>query len=163
MTDPNSLTSVSEPANIIPWPQVLFAGAIAAAWLLTQLAPLPWPGLDDTPAHWVGLGFGIAGLLLIVFALKALVEHRTTVLPNRASTALVATGPYVKFRNPIYLGEVLLLFYGAEITKSIWFVAAGLTFGVLVTALQIIPEERHLEATFGDAYLDYKSRTRRWI
>lgn len=163
MADRNSLTSVSEPANIFPWPPALFAGAIAAACSLTELSPLPWPGLDDAPAHWVGVGFGVAGLLLIVFAVKALVEHRTTVLPNRASTALVTTGPYVRFRNPIYLGEVLLLFYGAEITKSIWFVAAALAFGVLVTVLQIIQEERHLEATFGGAYLDYKSRTRRWI
>jgi protein-S-isoprenylcysteine O-methyltransferase Ste14 len=163
MSDRNSVTSVSEPANVFPWAPVLFAGAIAAACLLTQLAPLPWPGLDDTPAHWVGIGFGVAGLLLIVFAFKTLIEHRTTVLPNRVSTALVTSGPYVRFRNPIYLGEVLLLLYGAEITKSIWFVAAALVFGVLVTVLQIIPEERHLEATFGDAYLDYKSRTRRWI
>jgi len=51
----------------------------------------------------------------------------------------------------------------AEITKSIWFVAAALIFGVLVTILQIMPEERHLERQFGDAYLDYKARTRRWI
>lgn len=163
MIDRHSLTPASEPANVFPWPPVLFVGAIAAAWLLTRMAPLPWPGLDDTPAHWVGLGFGVAGLLLIVFALRALFEHRTTFQPNKASTALVTTGPYARFRNPIYLGEVLLLLYGAEITKSIWFVAAALTFGVLVTALQIIPEERHLEATFGDAYQDYKSRTRRWI
>ncbi len=163
MIDRNFSTSASEPANIFPWPPVLLASAIAAAWFLTRLAPLPWPGLDDAPAHLVGIGFGVAGLLLIIFALRALFEHRTTVLPNKASTTLVTTGPYARFRNPIYLGEVLLLLYGAEITKSIWFVAAALTFGVLVTAMQILPEERHLEETFGDAYLDYKSRTRRWI
>jgi protein-S-isoprenylcysteine O-methyltransferase Ste14 len=32
-----------------------------------------------------------------------------------------------------------------------------------VTALAIVPEERHLEAKFKDAYLDYKARSRRWI
>jgi protein-S-isoprenylcysteine O-methyltransferase Ste14 len=163
MIDRNSLTAGPQPAHTFPWPPVLFVGAITTAWFLTQLVPLPWPGLDDTPAHLVGIGFGVAGLLLIVLAFKALFQHRTTVLPNKASTTLVTTGPYARFRNPIYLGEVLLLLYGAEITKSIWFVAAALLFGVLVTAIQIIPEERHLEATFGDAYLDYKSRTRRWI
>jgi protein-S-isoprenylcysteine O-methyltransferase Ste14 len=57
----------------------------------------------------------------------------------------------------------LLLFCAAEITKSIWFVAAGFVFAALVTWLQVVPEERHLEARFGAAYLDYKSRTRRWI
>jgi protein-S-isoprenylcysteine O-methyltransferase Ste14 len=34
---------------------------------------------------------------------------------------------------------------------------------VLVTILQIIPEERRLESQFGDTYLDYKARSRRWI
>jgi protein-S-isoprenylcysteine O-methyltransferase Ste14 len=150
-------------ANAFPWPPVLFVAAIAAALLLSWALPLPWPGLDDAPAHWIGLGFGVAGLVLMVLGFKALIEHRTTVFPNKTATTLVTRGPYRWFRNPIYLGQVLLLFAGAEITKSIWFVVAGLGFGALVTVLQIVPEERHLEAQFGDAYLDYKTRTRRWI
>ncbi len=150
-------------ATTFPWPPVLFVVAIALAWLLTVIAPLPWPGLDDTPEHWIGGAFGVAGVLLIASAFATLVGHRTTYLPNRASTALVTTGPYWRFRNPIYLGEVLLLLFAAEISKSVWFVAAALLFGVLVTILQIIPEERHLEAAFGDEYLDYKARSRRWI
>ncbi len=157
------VVSAPPPATTVPWPPLLFVAAFATAWLLSILAPLPWPGLDDAPAHWIGLAFGIIGLLLIVSAFASLVTHRTTYLPNRASTKLVTTGPYWRFRNPIYLGEALLLLYAAEITKSIWFVGAALLFGFLVTALQIIPEERHLEATFGDEYLAYKARSRRWI
>ena len=148
---------------MFPWPPVLFVAAIIAALLMSWLLPLPWPGIDDAPAHWIGLGFGVVGLVLMILGFKALIDHRTTVLPNKTSTTLVTRGPYRWFRNPIYLGQVLLLFAGAEITKSIWFVVAGLVFGVLVTVLQIVPEERHLEAQFGDAYLDYKVRTRRWI
>jgi protein-S-isoprenylcysteine O-methyltransferase Ste14 len=125
--------------------------------------PLPWPGINDSPAHWVGLGFGLAGVGLIVWAGWTLRKSGTTFLPAGAASVLVTTGPFVRFRNPIYLGDALVLLGTAEITKSIWFVAAALIFGVLVTILQIIPEERHLERQFGDAYLDYKARTRRWI
>ena len=57
----------------------------------------------------------------------------------------------------------LVLLGTAEITKSVWFVGAALIFAILVTILQIIPEERHLERQFGDAYLEYKARSRRWI
>lgn len=146
-----------------PWPPVLLVGVIAGAILLTREIPLTWPGLDDSPAHWVGLGFGAAGLLLAGFAMLTLVKNNTTILPGAAATRLVTSGPYARFRNPIYLGEVLMLLGAAELTKSIWFVVAGLVFGILVTALQIIPEERHLAERFGDAYLDYKSRSRRWL
>ncbi|MBS0253149.1 MAG: isoprenylcysteine carboxylmethyltransferase family protein [Proteobacteria bacterium] len=158
---PNSLAI--EPATRFPWPPVLFALAIATAWLLTVFAPLPWPGLDDAAGHWVGVAFGLFGLLLIVSGFATLARHRTTYLPHRASTKLVTSGPFIRFRNPIYLGEALLLLYGAEITKSVWFVATALLFGLLVTILQILPEERHLEAVFGEEYLAYKARSRRWI
>ena len=163
MTEQSSGQLRPEAATRFPWPPVLFAAAIAAALLLTGLVPLPWPGLDDGPAHWIGIAFGAAGLIFVVWGFGTLIANRTTYLPNRSSTKLVTTGPFARFRNPIYLGELLLLLCGAEITKSIWFIVAALLFGVLVTALQIIPEERYLEATFGEDYLDYKAGSRRWI
>jgi protein-S-isoprenylcysteine O-methyltransferase Ste14 len=163
MIDKTSDSLSPEPATRFPWPPVLFALAIAAAWLLTVFAPLPWPGLNDAAGHWVGVAFGVFGMLLVISGFATLALHRTTYLPHRASTKLVTSGPFIRFRNPIYLGEALLLLYGAEVTKSIWFVAAALLFGVLVTVLQIIPEERHLEAVFGEEYLAYKARSRRWI
>ena len=163
MTETKIPGSPTGRANTFPLPPVLFLAAIAAGLLASRLWPLPWPGLDDVPAHAIGLGFRAIGLVLIALGVKALVTHGTTVRPDKTATTLVTDGPYAWFRNPIYLGQVLLLFTGAEITKSIWYVAAGLAFSVLITVLQILPEERHLEAQFGDVYLDYKSRTRRWI
>jgi protein-S-isoprenylcysteine O-methyltransferase Ste14 len=163
MTEQNTHMPSATRANAFPWPPALFIGVIGAAVLITDMLPLPWPGIDDAPAHWVGLGFGVAGILLIMFAIRALRAHGTTILPDQTATVLVTTGPYARFRNPIYLGQVLLLLAAAEVTKSVWFVVAAFAFGLLVTALQIVPEERHLESQFGDAYLDYKVRTRRWI
>lgn len=153
----------AERANTFPWPPVLLALALAGAILLGRFAPQPWPGLDDTPARVVGLGIGALGLILIVTAILALMRHGTTVMPDRASSALVTSGPYSIFRNPIYLGEVMAMLGLAEATKNIWFAATALIFAVLVTWLQIIPEERHLEARFGEDYLAYKQRARRWI
>jgi protein-S-isoprenylcysteine O-methyltransferase Ste14 len=163
MTEQSTQSASAERASNVPWPPILLIALIAAAALATQLWPLPWPGINDAPAHWVGIGFGVAGIGLIVWAMRTLVKNGTTYLPAAATSALVTTGPFARFRNPIYLGDTLVLLGTAEITKSIWFVAAAFIFGVLVTILQIIPEERYLERQFGDAYLDYKSRTRRWI
>ena len=149
--------------TILPWPPILLAALGGGAWLLGINQPIPWPGVDDGPARIIGLGLGAAGIALLVWALAAFRRHNTTVMPNQAASTLITDGPYRRFRNPIYLAEILIFFGLAEVTKNIWFVAAGIAFAVLVTQLAIIPEENHLEATFGDAYRNYKSNTRRWI
>lgn len=156
-------STAAERANTFPWPPVLVLIAVALAVLLGRVAPLPWPGIDDTPAHVVGLGIGLLGFVIMLAGVFALLRHDTTVRPDKASSTLVTAWPFSFFRNPIYLGEVMIMLGLAEVTKNIWFVAAALAFAALVTWLQIIPEERHLEARFGDDYLAYKQRARRWI
>lgn len=156
-------TGTTERANTFPWPPVLFVAAVLAAIVLNRVAPLGWPGLDDLAARAIGMAFGIAGVVLIVSAIWTLRAHDTTVMPDGTSTALVTSGPYWRFRNPIYLGEVFVMFGLAELSKNIWFVIAAFAFAALVTQLQILAEERHLEARFGDTYRDYVKRSRRWI
>jgi protein-S-isoprenylcysteine O-methyltransferase Ste14 len=163
MIEQNANLPIAVTANTFPWPPVLLIALGGAAAFATWYWPLPWPGISDSPAHWIGLGFGIAGIALIGWAMWTLRSHGTSFLPHGAATTLVTNGPFVRFRNPIYLGDALVLLGIAEVTKSVWFVAAAAAFGVLVTILQIIPEERHLESQFGDMYLDYKARSRRWI
>jgi protein-S-isoprenylcysteine O-methyltransferase Ste14 len=150
-------------ANTFPWPPVLFVIVIAAAWWLGGRQPASWPGADDLAAQAIGRAFGITGIALVAWSIITLRRANTTVMPNGVSDALVTTGPYTRFRNPIYLGEVLILLSLAELTKNIWFVAAAAAFAILVTVLQILPEERHLQARFGDAYAGYRARSRRWI
>jgi protein-S-isoprenylcysteine O-methyltransferase Ste14 len=142
---------------------LLLVGVIVGALLAQRLIPWPWPGLDDMPARLVGWGFGALGLAVLIWSIRTLHRHKTTVMPHQSATALARDGPYRWRRNPIYLADVFLMFGLAELTKNFWFVVAGLLFAVLVTWLAIIPEEKHLEAQFGDAYRDYKDQTRRWI
>lgn len=164
MTDaPEISATASARANTVPWPPILLVAALALAIAAGSLWPLPWPGQDDGPARFVGLGFGVLGVVLTAWAVATLIRHNTTVMPDRRSDTLVTSGPYRFVRNPIYLGETFLLLGLAEITKNIWFAAAAAGFAVSVTALQILSEERHLEARFGDAYRSYKAATRRWI
>ncbi len=149
--------------NRVPWPPILLLAVIGAAIVLGRLVPLRWPGIDDTGAHVVGLGIGLAGLFLTAWAVMTLFKHNTTVMPDQAATHLVTTGPFAWRRNPIYLGEILMLMGIAELTKNIWFVPLAVLFGALVTWLAILPEEHHLEARFGDAWRNYAGRTRRLL
>lgn len=160
---PSFETDIAERPSSVPWPPILLIGAIACAIGLGVLWPLPWPGLDDWPARAVGLGLGVAGFALLIYAIATLRRHETTVLPDKGASALVTDGPYARFRNPIYLADCLMLLGIAELTKNVWFVIGAAVFAVLVTRLAILPEERHLERKFGKDYLDYKANTRRWL
>ena len=113
--------AAAERANTFPWPPVLLAMALIGAWLLGRLFTLPWPGVDDTASHVVGIALGIVGILLILMAMRALSQHNTTIMPDKATATLVTTGPYAMFRNPIYLGEVLVLLCIADWTRNFWF------------------------------------------
>ncbi len=154
---------MNERPSTIPWPPILLAAAVASAMLMPRIYPLTWPGLDDLAARAIGLSIGAGGIVLMAWAVWTLTRAKTTVLPHQGAVALVTTGPYQRFRNPIYIADVMLLLGIAELTKNIWFVIAAAVFVVLVTWLAILPEERHLEARFGDEYREYKQRSRRWL
>jgi len=149
--------------SAVPWPALLFVAALAAGVLLGRLYPLPWPGLDDLAARAIGYGLGAAGIALMVWGALTLYRANTTVLPHRRVDRLVTHGAFRFRRNPIYMGEVLLFLGLAQATGNIWLAIVAPLFAVAVFGLAILPEERHLEARFGEAYLDYKARTRRWF
>lgn len=152
-----------ERPSAIPWPPVLFAAALAGGIALGRVFPLPWPGLDDLPARVVGYGLGLAGLALTVWGLLTLYRAQTNILPHRGAGELVTHGAFAFRRNPIYMGETLIFIGLAQATGNIWLAVMAPLFAVAIMALAILPEERHLEAKFGEAYLDYKGRVRRWF
>jgi len=160
---PAEQSETTDRPSPVPWPPILLAGGIIAAIALGYFAPLGWPGMDDFPARTIGLTIGAAGVALLAWAITTLRRHGTTVLPDVGATTLVTDGPYWRYRNPIYLGDAMILLGVAELTKNIWFVAAAAAFVALVTWLAILPEERHLERRFGKTYLDYKATSRRWV
>jgi protein-S-isoprenylcysteine O-methyltransferase Ste14 len=156
-------TQPGQRPSAVPWPPVLLVVAIVAGLALGRLYRLPWPGLDDRPARLIGYGLGAVGLALMAWGLFVLYRANTNVWPHRQADRLVTAGPFRIWRNPIYMGEVLILLGLAQATYNIWFAILAPLFALAVFRLAILPEERHLEARFGEAYLDYKSRTRRWF
>jgi len=106
----------------------------------------------------VGLGFGIIALGLFRKA-------RTTFHPEvpGRTTALVTDGVYAITRNPMYVGMALILFGIAVGYGSVIGVLLVLVFIGVLTAVQIVPEERALERLFGNEYLIYKHRVARWL
>lgn len=147
----------------IPWPPLLLIAGILGAGHLGRVTPLPWPGLDDLPARIVGYAILAAGILLMGWAAFAFRRARANILPHKAATTLITSGPFAIWRNPIYMADCLILAGLAQPTLNVWYVVVAVVFALAVYLLAIRPEERHLEARFGKTYLDYKQRTRRWF
>jgi protein-S-isoprenylcysteine O-methyltransferase Ste14 len=156
-------TETTSGPSAIPWPPLLIVAVLAIGWLAGRLYPLPWPGLDDWPARLVGYGIGIAGIALVAWATVTLRHAGTTIQTHQRADRLVIDGPFRWRRNPIYMGHVLIFLGLAELTHNIWFVMLAAAYALAVYWLAILPEERHLEERFGQAYLDYKGRTKRWF
>ena len=120
----------------------------------------------DFPGKAVlAVAFASAGSLIIFFAVAMFAKARTTVNPTDPSKAqtLVTTGLYRVSRNPMYLAMAFLLAgWGMFLGSALNLLLLG-GFIHAMNTLQIKPEETALEEIFGDAYLDYCRRTRRWI
>ena len=151
-------------SSAFPWPPVLFAAAVLAAlsldWLLLRL-PVPFAETDSV--HFAGMLLLLAGIGLVVWAMLEFRRHATSIRPDRASNALMATGPFAFSRNPIYLGEAIGMVGAALTFNRLWLLLAVPVFAFLVTRLAIEREEAYLERRFGLSYVDYKARVRRWL
>ena len=106
----------------------------------------------------VGVSFDAAGLI-------AFRRAKTTVNPMtpQRSTSVVSTGVYRFTRNPMYLGLAFLLTAWAVYLSSAWALLGVPVFMAYITRFQIQPEERALAARFGQSYVDYCARVRRWL
>lgn len=112
----------------------------------------------------VTLALQLSGVLAIA-AFVGLWRAGTTfnpLNPERA-TKLVTSGVYAISRNPLYLSLLLLLIAYAVSLWSLPAAAGPAVFVAYITRFQVVPEERALEAKFGDAFTDYKRRVRQWI
>ena len=103
------------------------------------------------------------GAVLNLWADSLFKKNRTTVKPHLKPSTLLTSGAFRVSRNPMYLGMVLILFGAAACVGSITAFLSPVLF-FLISELDFIPwEESVMEDVFGQPYLDYKKRVRRWI
>lgn len=75
---------------------------------------------------------------------------------------IVSDGPYRWVRNPMYLGH-LIFFAGLALVLGSWLGAALLAFHIVWFHRRVREDEERLARLFGNDYLDYCRRVKRWI
>ena len=115
------------------------------------------------PYTLAGIPVLILGLMLNGQANTIMKEYHTTLLPYKKPSRLIEEGPFRHSRNPIYLGSYLIFLGIALLLGSVVALLGPIILFVTLDVVFIRQEEKTLEATFGQAYLDYKRRVRRWL
>ncbi len=149
-------------ADVLVPPPVALALCVAAGWLANRL----WPGPflpRASPLYAIGFAVAAIGVAIAVSAVVQFRRARTAVRPDKPSSAILSTGPYRYSRNPIYLGMFVVVAGLAIALDSLWqFAALAVLYAVLRWGV-VAREEAYLTRKFGDAYLDYARRVRRWV
>jgi protein-S-isoprenylcysteine O-methyltransferase Ste14 len=144
----------------IDLPPVWLALFLAVTWAIGQVLPLRFFGDAGAVVGAAQVGVGV---LLMAWAAAVMTLARTTVIPHRAPSALVTSGPFRLSRNPIYLADATIL-TGAALW---WDAALALLlvplFMSLISRRFIQAEEERLARAFGPAWDAWALRVRRWL
>ena len=153
----------SDNANVIAPPPLVYLPPVVAG----LVAEFLWTPLQFFPERWIGHAAGwpiiVAGILLSAWSIRTMFRAGQDPDPYGPSTAIVDTGPFARSRNPIYVSFSVVYVGIAFVANTVWLIIfmpvgiALLHYGVIVR------EERYLERTLGDEYLQYKARVRRWL
>ncbi|WP_425101258.1 methyltransferase family protein [Tropicibacter sp. S64] len=140
-------------------------------WLLACLALAKWQaayhpmGLSFGPV-WADLLGGLlvgAGILLMALAAYEMRRHRTTIIPHQQASRLVTSGIFKRSRNPIYLGDSLILAGLILYWDAVLSLPLVPIFVWIIEKRFIEPEEMRLKSKFLAEFHRYTQQTRRWL
>jgi protein-S-isoprenylcysteine O-methyltransferase Ste14 len=141
-------------------PPVVTMLVVLSAWLIHVLLG-PWQTILCVPVlggALVALGFSFMMWARILFT-----SRHTPLFVGRPSSQLVCEGPFRFSRNPMYVG-VLVFLVGLALWIGTWpfYMAVPVAF-LFLNFFHIPREERLLREVFGERYLAYSEKVRRWL
>ncbi|QIL84610.1 isoprenylcysteine carboxylmethyltransferase family protein [Vibrio sp. HDW18] len=131
---------------------------LSARWFSSLTLALPFPNVIMALCLCMAGFLGLAGIMEFR-------RYKTTVNPLTPDLAVtvVDSGVFALSRNPMYLALLLLLFGLAYWQQNALSLVISAGFVMYMNHYQIEPEERILHAKFGEVYLNYTQRVRRWL
>jgi protein-S-isoprenylcysteine O-methyltransferase Ste14 len=124
---------------------------------------LPIKRIISPPYTYAGIIFIVFGGVINLWTDGLFKEMKTTVKPYEDAVELITQGPFKLSRHPMYLGMTSILFGIALLHGTIVTFIFPILFIVLCEVLFIRFEEASMEKIFGEKYLNYRKKVRRWI
>ena len=142
-------------------PPPIYLLALLLGLLLDRRMHVPF--LPRGVARLLGWPLVGGGMTLAAWFARTMRGADTTMHINRPVSRVVQDGPFRFSRNPGYLSLTMLYAGIAVLRNALWAIVL-LPLVVYVIQREVIErEERYLERTFGEEYLAYRRRVRRWV
>ena len=110
---------------------------------------------------------GIGVIVLTIISIGAMFgffkKHETEIEPWKTTSTIITSGPYKFSRNPIYVLACGVPIGLGLAFNSYWALFAFIPALIIVYYTAVKKEEKYLEAKFGQTYMDYKAKVRRWL
>ena len=157
----NKTTSTSDSPQVIAPPPLIYLGGLAVGIVLNIFWPLPF--LPKDLILPLGISIIAVSVVLVVSAFRAFIKAKTNIDVRKPTTSIVSTGPYRFSRNPVYLSMTLFVIGIAVWVNSLWILFTLLQVLFVMQLGVISREETYLTKKFGEQYLQYKAKVRRWL
>ncbi|WP_372886658.1 isoprenylcysteine carboxylmethyltransferase family protein [Shimia sp.] len=143
-------------------PPLWLAGFVLLAWCQVRFLDA---GLGFGPV-WADLAGGLlvgGGLVLILLAAVEMRRQKTTIIPHQEADRLVQSGIFSRSRNPIYLGDAMILAGLILYWDAVLALPLVPVFVWVIERRFVIPEENRLRRRFRADYARYCQKVRRWL
>jgi len=136
---------------------------IGISWLINKTNFSLNIPLDSQIQMIVAYVFMFCASLLFGFSLYFFVKSKQNPEPHTPTNALYTKGIFRITRNPIYLGFLVAQVVVAIKLNNLYVLLTLPMVMIILTKWVIEPEETYLEELFGEQYLNYKQKVRRWL
>jgi len=152
-------------ADVRVFPPAVPLVTVVAGIILDRIWPIAPAFAAPPPVRYIVGGMTIVGAFLLLGLWAVITMRRTgqTENPYKPTTEIVANGPFRVSRNPMYLQMVLVCLGFGILLWNVWIVLLTPVCAWVLHTFVILREEAYLEAKFGDGYIAYKRRVRRWL
>lgn len=143
----------------VPLLTILLGIALQRRWPID-----PGVSLPGDARYWMGGTIALCAFLFLGgYAVALFRRSGQSPNPRKPTPSIVERGPYRFTRNPMYLAFLLVCFGCAIMLMNAWILLLILLAAGVLQRFVIRPEEAYLERKFGEGYLAYKRRVRRWL
>lgn len=155
-------TKQDSPGVYIPPPLIYALTFIAAIFIQKSVY------IDDALfrlrlTRGIGILFLIAAFFFLASSLAKFFKTRNTVILIKPASSLQTDGVYAISRNPMYVG-LLFIYLGITCFIGNWWNIILIPLLIFIMQAYVIKsEEKYLERAFGNEFIEYKKRVRRWL